>query len=137
MLWRPFIFAQLGDVSRAAGQWQAALDHFARARRLAEETEERWFQAETVRLTGEVLLAIGDRAGAEASYREAIAIAQLQSAKRWELCAAMSLARLWCDQGKPAEARELLAPVYGWFTEGFDTADLKETKALLDRLARA
>jgi tetratricopeptide (TPR) repeat protein len=135
MLWRPFIFAQLGDVSRAAGQWQAALDHFARARRLAEETEERWFQAETVRLTGDVLLAMGDRANAEASYCEAMAIAQQQSAKIWELRAATSLARLWRDQGKRIEARDLLAPVYGWFAEGFGTPVLQEAKALLDELA--
>ena len=102
---------------------------------LAEETEARWFQAETLRLTGEVLLATGDAAAAEASYREAIAIAQRQSAKLWELRAAMSLARLWRDQGKRAEARGLLAPVYGWFTEGFDTPVLQEAKALLGQLA--
>ncbi len=118
-----------------AGQWQAALDHVAEARRLADKTGELSNQAETVRLIGDVLLAMGDRNGAEASYREAIAIAQRQSAKLWELRAATSLARLWRDQGKPAEARELLAPVYNWFTEGFDTADLKEAKALLDHLA--
>ena len=69
------------------------------------------------------------------SLRKALEVAGLQSAKGWELRAATSLARLWRDQGKPQQARELLAPVYGWFTEGFDTRDLKEAKALLDTLA--
>jgi predicted ATPase len=117
-----------------AGQWQAALGHLAEAQRLAEETEQRWFQAETLRLTGEVLLAMGDPTAAEAAYCEAMAIAQQQSAKLWELCAATSLARLWRDQRKRTEARKLLAPVYGWFTEGFDTPVLQDAKALLDEL---
>jgi predicted ATPase len=133
--WRPWALTLLGDACRIAGQWQAALEHLAEARGLAEETEVQWFQAETLRLTGDVLLAMGDAAAAEASYREAIAIAQRQSAKLWELRAAMSLARLWRDQGKGAEARALLAPVYGWFTEGFDTPVLKEAKSLLQELA--
>ena len=72
---------------------------------------------------------------AEASYRRAIERARAQEAKSWELRAATSLARLWGDQGKPAEAHALLAPVYGWFTEGFDTSDLKEAKGLLEQLA--
>ena len=118
-----------------AGQWQAALEHFAEARRLAEETECLCLQAETVRLSGDLLLATGDRAAAEASYREALALARQQSAKLWELRAAMSLARLWRDQGKRADARDLLAPVYGWFTEGFGTPVLQEAKALLEELA--
>jgi predicted ATPase len=80
---------------------------------------------------------MGDRAGAEASYHEAMAIAQQQRAKLWEVCAAMSLARLWRDQGKRAEARDLLAPVYGWFTEGLATPVLQEAKALLHELADA
>jgi tetratricopeptide (TPR) repeat protein len=125
----------LGDACRIARQWQDAVGHLAEARRVAEDTEERWAHAETVRLQGDVLLAMGDFAAAEASYREAIAIAQQQSARLWELRAAMSFARLWCDQGKPAEARDLLAPVYGWFTEGFSTPVLQEAKALLDELA--
>jgi predicted ATPase len=80
-------------------------------------------------------LSIHDDGAAEASFREAISVAQHQSAKTWELRAAMSMARLWRDQGKRDEARDLLAPVYGWFTEGFDTRDLKEAKALLDELS--
>jgi predicted ATPase len=127
--------ALLGDACRMAGQWPAALDHLAKEGRLAAETEELWFQAETFRLQGEVFLAIGDGAAAEASYREALAIAQRQSAKLWELRAAMNLARLWRDQGKRAEAREQLAPAYGWFTEGFGTPVLLEAKALLEELA--
>jgi tetratricopeptide (TPR) repeat protein len=132
---RPWTLTLLADTYRMAGQWQAALDHLAEARHLAEETEARFFLAETLRLTGDVLLATGDAAAAEASYHEAIAMAQQQSAKLWELCAAMSLARLWRDQGKRTEARELLVPVYGWFTEGFGTPVLQEAKALLQELA--
>jgi tetratricopeptide (TPR) repeat protein len=135
ILWRPWALTLLGDTCRMAGQWQAALDHLADARRLAEEREEQWFQAETLRLTGDVLLATGDCVGAEASYREAIVIAQEQSAKLWELRAATSLGRLWHDQGKRAEARDLLAPVYRWFTEGFDAPVLRQAKSLLGELA--
>jgi predicted ATPase len=78
---------------------------------------------------------MNQQAQAEDSYRQALVIAQRQIARFWELRAAMSMARLWRDQGKRDEARDLLAPVYGWFTEGFDTRDLKEAKALLDTLA--
>ena len=80
-------------------------------------------------------MAMGDLAGAEVSYGEALSMAQKQSAKLRQLCAAMSLARLWRDRGKRVEARDLLAPVYGWFTEGFGTPILQEAKALLDELA--
>jgi predicted ATPase len=131
----PFEKARLADACRMAGQWQAALEHFAEARRLAEKTESPCLQAETVRLSGDLLLAMGDRSGAEASYREALALARQQSAKLLELRAAMSLARLWRDQGKRAGARDQLAPVYGWFTEGFGTPVLQEAKALLDELS--
>ena len=77
----------------------------------------------------------GDRVAAEQSYHQALAVARRQSAKLFELGASTSLARLWRDQGKRTEARDLLAPIYGWFTEGFDTPDLKEAKALLEELA--
>jgi predicted ATPase len=92
---------------------------------------------ELLRLKGELLVAFdpGAKADAEVAFCQAIDIAQRQSSKSWELRAAMSMARLWRDQGKWEEARELLAPIYGWFTEGFDTRDLKEAKALLDELA--
>jgi predicted ATPase len=135
IVWTPWALTLLADACQAAGQWQAALADLAEARRLAEETEARWLQAETLRLTGNVLLAMGDRAAAEASYHEAIAIARRQSAKLWELRAATSLARLWRDQGKRAAARDLLAAVYGWFTEGLGTPVLQEAKALLAELA--
>ena len=89
-------------------------------------------------LRGELLLRQGPRPTweeAEACFQQALAIARQQQAQSWELRAAMSLARLWQQQGKRAEARDLLAPIYGWFTEGFDTADLQEAKALLEELA--
>jgi tetratricopeptide (TPR) repeat protein len=131
----PWALTLLGDACRMAGQWHSALAHLAEARGLAEEKEVRWFQAETLRLSGDVLLAMGHAAAAEASYREAIAVAQRQSAKLWELRAATSLARLWREQGKRIAARDLLAPVYGWFTEGLDTLVPQEAKAFLEELA--
>jgi len=87
-------------------------------------------------LAGEIALKSPepDAAKAEAHFERALAVARQQQAKSWELRASMSMARLWPDQGKPQQARELLAPVYGWFNEGFDTLDLKEAKALLDEL---
>src|SRR6516162_1457542 len=93
------------------------------------------FQAETLRLTGDVLLATSDAAAAEAAYHEAIALAQKQSAKLFELRAATSLARLWRGQGKRTEARDLLASVYSWFTEGFGTPLLQQAKAQLEELS--
>ena len=102
-----------------------------------ETTKERWCEAEVNRIAGEIALKSPepDAAKAEAYFERALAVARQQQAKSWELRAAMSMARLWRDQGKRDEARDLLAPVYGWFTEGFDTLDLKEAKALLDELA--
>jgi predicted ATPase len=102
-----------------------------------ETTGERWFEAEANRLAGQIALLSPDpnAAKAEAYFERALSVAQKQQAKSWELRAAMSLARLWRSQGKVHQARELLAPVYGWFTEGFDTRDLKEAKALLEELA--
>ena len=94
----------------------------------------RWFTAELNRHKGQLVLRQGHPKAAEQLYRKAMSIAQEQEAKLWELRAAVSLARLWADQGRRTEARDLLAPVYGWFTEGFDTRDLKEAKALLDEL---
>ena len=101
-----------------------------------ETTKERWFEAEIHRIAGEIALMSPepDAAKAEAYFERALAVARKQQAKSWELRAAMSMARLWRDQGKRDEARDLLAPVYDWFTEGFDTLDLKEAKALLDEL---
>jgi predicted ATPase len=100
-------------------------------------TEVRAFEAELYRVKGELILArlSPDHEEAEACFRKALEVARSQSAKFFELRAANRLARLWQGQGRKDEARELLAPVYGWFTEGFDTLDLKEAKALLDELA--
>ena len=122
----------------------AEVGHFEDAWRSADEAEaavqktgERWFEAEVHRVPGEVALKSTNRdaAKAETHFDRALAVARKQQAKSWELRAAMSMARLWRDQGRRDEARELLAPVYGWFTEGVDTLDLKEAKALLDELA--
>jgi predicted ATPase len=99
-------------------------------------TKEKWFEAETNRIAGEIALKSPQpkAAKAEEYFKRALSVARAQQAKSWELLAATSPARLWRDQGKPQQARELLAPVYGWFTEGFDTRDLKEAKALLKEL---
>jgi predicted ATPase len=120
-----------------AGNLERGLGHLVEARRNGEQTHQLMYQAETLRLTGDVLLAMADRAGAEASYLEGLALAQQQRAKLWELRTATSLARLWRDQGKRIEARDLLAPVYGWFTEGFGTPVLQDAKALLEELSDA
>jgi predicted ATPase len=100
-------------------------------------TGRRFYEAELYRLKGELLLArsAAHRAEAEACFQRALDMARRQQAKSLELRAAMSLSRLWQQQGKRTEAYELLAPIYGWFTEGFDTADLQEAKALLETLA--
>ena len=105
---------------------------------LVETTKERWCEAEINRIAGEIALMSGepDAARAEAYFERALAVSRKQQAKSWELRAAMSMARLWRDQGRRDEARELLAAVYGRFTEGFDTLDLKQAKALLDEMAQ-
>jgi len=122
----------------------AKLGQFGDARRAIDEaitavetTKERWWEAHLYRMAGEIALMSPepDTAKAEAYFARALAVARKQQAKSWELRAAMSMARLKRDQGKRDEARALLASVYGWFTEGFDTLDLKEAKALLDELA--
>ena len=111
------------------------LKRAAEAIGLLERTQERWAEAKTYRVRGTLLLSMHDQAAAEDSFHKALAVARQQSARFWELRAALDLARLWRDQDKRDEARELLAPVYGWFTEGFDTRDLKEAKALLEELS--
>ena len=102
------------------------------ALQIVERTGEHWFAAELYRHKGQLLLRQGYVEAAEELYRKALSIAREQEAKLWELRAAVSLARLWREQGRRAEARALLAPVYGWFTEGFATADLKAAKMLIE-----
>jgi predicted ATPase len=117
-----------------AGQIEEALAQLDAALQIVEMTGERWLEAELNRHKGQLLLRRGHSEAAEELYRKALSIAAEQGAKLWELRAAVSLARLRRDQSRLTEARDLLAPVYGWFTEGFDTPDLKEAKALLDAL---
>jgi predicted ATPase len=133
-LWMPQYTALLAEACEIAGKVEEAGTLLDDALQLVERTLERWFAAELNRLKGLLLLRQGRTEAAEDLYRKALSIAQDQEAKLWELRAAASLARLRRDQGRRAEARDLLAPVYGWFTEGFGTPDLKEAKALLDEL---
>jgi predicted ATPase len=131
----PYQIALLAGACEIAGQIEEGLTLLDDALQIVERTGERWFAGELNRLQGQFLLRQGHSEAAEELYRKALSIAQEQEAKLWELRAAVSLARLRRDQGRHTEARDLLAPVYRWFTEGFDTADLKEAKALLDELA--
>jgi predicted ATPase len=133
--WTPYFAALLARAYEIAGQFEVALTLFDKALQMVEETGERWFAAEPHRQKGQLLLRQGQPESAEELYRKALSIAEEQQAKLWELRAAASLARLRRDQGRRAEAHDLLAPVYGWFTEGFDTPDLKEAKTLLEQLA--
>ena len=135
--WRPLWVSHLGGAHADLGQFDDAWRCIAEAITATETIRETWYQAEVYRTAGEIALktAAPDAAKAEAYFERALAIARKQQAKSWELRASMSLARLWRDHGKPQQARELLAPVYGWFTEGFNTLDLKEAKALLEELA--
>jgi predicted ATPase len=133
----PYFCTMLADVADHLGHTEDGLQALAEAHTPVEQQEERWWEAEIYRLRGVLLLRQTGtpQAEAEACFQQALDIARRQQAKSLELRAAMSLSRLWQQQGKRAEARELLAPVYGWFTEGFDTADLQEAKALLRELA--
>jgi predicted ATPase len=131
----PFYLTTLAEVYGMASQPEEGLNRLAEAAKLVETTQERWVEAEMHRLRGTLLLSMHERAAAENSYLQALVVARRQSAKFWELRAALDLARLWRDQGKRTEARDLLAPVYNWFTEGFDTPVLIEAKALLKQLA--
>ena len=136
-MWTPTFLLYLARAHAELGQFDEAWRRTTEAGAAVEATEERWYEAEVNRIAGEIALMSSkqDAARAEASFERALAVARQQQAKSWELRAAMSMARLWRDQGKPQQARELLAPVYGWFTEGFDTLDLREAKAMLDELA--
>ncbi len=131
-IWLPYFLALQAATYGRAKRLDDGLASVAEALALADE--ERCWPAELYRIKGELLLASDNHADAERSFFQALDIARHQQAKSWELRAAMSLSSLWRDQGKRQEARDLLTPVYDWFTEGFDTADLKEAKALLDEL---
>ena len=130
-------FLSLAAAYAQLGQFEDARRSIEEAMTAVQKTKERWFEADIHRVAGQIALMSPepDTAKAEAHFERALAVARAQQAKSWELRAATSMARLWRDQGKREEARDLLAPFYNWFTEGFDTLDLKETKALLDELA--
>jgi predicted ATPase len=136
-LLRPCFLALLAEAHGAMGQPAEGLMTLTEALTLADKTGERWYEAELHRLQGELLLQQNSdtQAEAETCFHHALDIARTQQAKSFELRTATSLARLWQQQGKRQEAHDLLAPVYHWFTEGFETADLKDAKALLDALA--
>jgi predicted ATPase len=135
---RPYFLSLLAEASAQVGRCEEGLTLLAEALAVTNEKGERRWKAELHRLKGEFLLAraTGHDTEAETCFRQALDIARRQEAKSLELRAAMSLSRLWQQQGKRAEARQLLAPIYGWFTEGFETADLQEAKALLADLGR-
>jgi predicted ATPase len=136
-LYAPTQWSCLAAAHASLGQFDDAQRSISEAMSVMDTSKEAWFEAEVHRIAGEIAMmsSAPDAAKAEAYFERALAVARQQQAKSWELRSAMSMARLWRDQGKRDEARELLAPVYGWFTEGFDTRDLKEAKALLDELA--
>jgi len=133
---RPFCLVLLAEGAVQVGQSEEGLRLVAEALAAFEHSGRGDLLAEAYRLQGVVLLhqAVADAVHAEACFQQALTIARHQQAKAWELRAATSLARLWQQQGKPAAARDLLAPIYGWFTEGFDTADLQDAKTLLEEL---
>jgi class 3 adenylate cyclase/predicted ATPase len=136
-LFSPVYLALLARACGELGQFDEAWSYIGEAMTAIETTKETWYEADVHRIAGEIALMSPERdtARAEAYFERALEVARAQQAKSWELRAATSMARLWREQGKRDEARELLAPVYGWFTEGFDTLDLKQVKALLDELA--
>ena len=136
-MFRPLLLGHTAQAYLDAGKFDAARQSIQEAMTAIQATGERWIEAEVNRVAGEIVAKPPERdtINAEAHFQTALQIARQQQAKSWELRAATSLARLWRDQGKPQQARELLAPVYGWFTEGFNTRDLKEAKALLEELA--
>jgi tetratricopeptide (TPR) repeat protein len=127
----------LASAHAAMGQADLALDLLNKAIQMAEETHERFYEAELYRLRGELLINQGKEPQGVADLEKALAVSRAQQARMWELRSATKLAAHWAERGKRTEALELLVPVYGWFTEGFDTADLRTTRALLDELTGA
>jgi predicted ATPase len=134
-LMQPYLLALLAEAYGAMQQPVTGLAVLAEACTGSVETGEQWYDAELHRLRGRLLAQTGAAPQeTEAAYQQALTTARRQQARAWELRAAMSLARLWQQQGKQAEARALLTPVYDWFTEGFDTTDLQEARALLEEI---
>ena len=136
-VYRPLFLSHLASAHADLRQFDDAWCCIGEAITTIETTKERWLEAEVLRTAGEIALLSTEpeTVKAEGYFNRALEVARKRQAKSWELRAAMSMARLWRDQGKRDEARDLLAPVYGWFTEGFDTLDQKEAKALLGELA--
>jgi predicted ATPase len=130
-----FALMVLAEAYAKLNQTAEGLNCVAEASAIISATNERFWESELHRVRADLLFGTGDQAAAEQSYYHALAVARRQSAKLFELRAATSLARLFFNQGKATEARDLLAPIYGWFTEGFDTPVLKDANALLDELA--
>jgi predicted ATPase len=135
-MWVPYFLTLLAEAYGAVSQPETGLRLLAEARTVMDSTQERFYEAEVYRVHGALVLAqAADRHPlAETCFQHALDIARRQQARSWALRAAVSLSRLWQQHGKRDEARELLVPIYGWFTEGFDTADLQEAKALLEEL---
>ena len=141
-LWMPHLLAGMAEINYAASQPENALGNLREALELSQRRGDRFYEAELHRLNGEIILHANGRtpsaataSEAEGCFENALEIARQQSAKSFELRAAVSLAQLWTQQGKTTQARELLTPLYSWFTEGFDTKDLQEAKSLLDEIA--
>jgi predicted ATPase len=126
----------LAIIHRDLGRFDEAWRCIGEATTAIETTGERWYEAEVLRVAGEIAMMSPERdtAKAEMFFDRALAVARQQQARSWELRAATSMAKLWRDQGQQDQARDLLAPIYGWFKEGFDTLDLKDARALLDDL---
>jgi len=136
-MWMPLWLSYLAKANAEIGQFDDARRDIGEAMAAVETANERWCEAEVNRIAGECALFSPepDLAKAEADFERALAVAREQQAKSWELRAAMSMARLRRDQGRRAQARDFLAPIYGWFTEGSATIDLKQAKVLLGELA--
>ena len=132
--YRPYGLAHFAEALAIRGEYAPALAALKEGFETMDTTGERWWEAELHRVNGIALCGLNKLEDGQAAFEDALRIARQQQAKSLELRAATSLARLWGEQGRREEARELLAPVYGWFTEGFDTADLKDAKLLLDEL---
>ena len=136
-MWAPLFLTHLAQANAELGQFKTAWSNIYEAMTGVEVTKENWYEAEINRVAGEIALlgTEADAVKAEAYFVGALKIAGTRKAKSWELRAATSMARLLCLQGKQGPARDILAPVYGWFTEGFDTLDLREAELLLEELA--